>query len=62
MITWLIYFAAKKEIHVSNWHCFSALGRYFLFDVPSNSLFLVAEPVFRYLGGFPVTAGEQGNG
>jgi uncharacterized protein len=34
---------------LANWHSFKALGRYFLFDVPSNSLFQIEEPVHQYL-------------
>ncbi len=34
---------------MTNWHSFKALGRFFLFDVPSNSLFQIEEVVYRYL-------------
>ena len=34
---------------MANWHAFKALGRYFLFDVPSNSLFTIDETVYQYL-------------
>lgn len=34
-----------------NYHVFKALDRFFLFDVPSNSLFQVEEAVYRYLNG-----------
>lgn len=34
---------------MANWHSFKALGRYFLFDVPSNSFFQIDEVVYRYL-------------
>jgi uncharacterized protein len=36
---------------VSNWHSFQALGRFFLFDVPSNSLFEINQAVHDYLQG-----------
>jgi uncharacterized protein len=36
-------------LQLANWHSFKALGRYFLFDVPSNSLFQIEEPVYLYL-------------
>lgn len=39
---------------MANWHCFKALKRFFLFDVLSNSLFMVEEPVYNYLQGLPV--------
>jgi uncharacterized protein len=41
-----------------NWHAFQCLGRSFLFDVPSNSLFQIEEPVYRYLQGGEVSAAE----
>ncbi len=34
---------------MTNWHSFKALGRFFLFDVPSNSLFQIEEVVYQYL-------------
>lgn len=36
---------------MANWHCFKALERFFLFDVLSNSLFMIEEPVYDYLQG-----------
>jgi uncharacterized protein len=39
---------------MANWHCFEALKRFFLFDVLSNSLFMIEEPVYNYLQGRPV--------
>lgn len=36
---------------MKNSHVFKALDRFFLFDVTSNSLFLIEEPVYRYLKG-----------
>lgn len=36
---------------MANWHSFKALGHYFLFDVISNSLFEIAEPVHQWLQG-----------
>ncbi len=39
---------------MANWHCFEALKRFFLFDVLSNSLFMIEKPVYDYLQGFPV--------
>ncbi len=36
---------------MKNFHIFKALDRFFLFDVTSNSLFMVEEPVYRYLRG-----------
>jgi uncharacterized protein len=36
---------------MANWHCFKALKRFFLFDVLSNSLFMIEEPVYDYLQG-----------
>lgn len=39
---------------MANWHCFKALNHFFLFDVLSNSLFLIEQPVYDYLKGFPV--------
>jgi uncharacterized protein len=36
---------------MANWHSFKALDRFFLFDVPSNSLFRIAEAVHCYLQG-----------
>lgn len=32
-----------------NWHVFSVLDRWFLFDTPSNSLFSIDEPTYRVL-------------
>ena len=43
---------------MANWHSFKALGEYFLFDVPSNSLFNIAESIFNYLNDLPVGQGE----
>ncbi len=43
---------------MANWHCFKALERFFLFDVLSNSLFSVTEPVYDYLQGRPVKAAD----
>jgi uncharacterized protein len=40
---------------VANWHSFKALDRYFLFDVPSNSLFQIEEPVHHYLTQIPIS-------
>jgi uncharacterized protein len=40
---------------MANWHSFRALGRYFLLDVPSNSLFVVDHSVHQYLTGYPVS-------
>jgi uncharacterized protein len=34
---------------MANWHSFKALGRFFLFDVPSSSLFEINEAVHNYL-------------
>jgi len=39
---------------MSNWHSFKALGRFFLFDVLSNSLFEINETVHQYLHGQPI--------
>lgn len=39
---------------MTNWHSFKALGKYFLFDVPSNSLFQIEEPVHEYLSRIPL--------
>jgi uncharacterized protein len=39
---------------VANWHSFKALGRHFLFDVPTNSLFQIEEPVHQYLTHIPI--------
>lgn len=41
---------------MSNWHSFKMLGRFFLFDVPTNSLFEVDSAVHDYLEGRPVPA------
>ena len=41
---------------MKNSHVFKALDRFFLFDVPSNSLFIIEEPVYNYLKGEPVDA------
>ncbi len=40
---------------MANWHSFKALGRYFLFDVPSNSFFQIDEAVFKYLNKMPLS-------
>lgn len=45
------------KLHAANWHVFKALDRFFLFDVLSNSLFQIEEPVFNYLEGEAVPAG-----
>lgn len=42
---------------MANWHCFKALERFFLFDVLSNSLFMIEEPVYDYLQGRTVDRG-----
>ncbi|MCL6589645.1 MAG: thioether cross-link-forming SCIFF peptide maturase [Firmicutes bacterium] len=39
---------------MANWHSFKALQRFFLFDVLSNSLFLINEDIHNYLQGNPV--------
>lgn len=39
---------------MANWHSFKALGRFFLFDVITNSLFEIDETVHEYLQGAPV--------
>jgi uncharacterized protein len=44
---------------MSNWHSFEALGRFFLFDVPTNSLFAIDADVHRYLQGGPVDAARR---
>lgn len=36
---------------MANWHSFQALDRFFLFDVPTNSLFIIDEAVHDYLQG-----------
>jgi uncharacterized protein len=41
---------------LANWHSFKALQRFFLFDVLSNSLFLINEDIHNYLQGNPVSA------
>jgi uncharacterized protein len=41
---------------MKNSHVFKALDRFFLFDVPSNSLFRIEEPVYNYLKGEPIAA------
>ena len=43
------------NVQSANWHVFKALDRFFLFDVLSNSLFQLEEPVFNYLSGKPVS-------
>ena len=43
---------------MANWHCFKALKRFFLFDVLSNSLFVIEEPVYDYLQGKSVTTAD----
>ncbi|HEX3046290.1 MAG TPA: thioether cross-link-forming SCIFF peptide maturase [Bacillota bacterium] len=40
---------------MANWHSFKALQRFFLFDVLSNSLFLINEDIHNYLQGNPVS-------
>ncbi|TCL63732.1 uncharacterized protein EDC14_102016 [Hydrogenispora ethanolica] len=44
---------------MANWHAFKALGRYFLFDVRSNSLFTITETVHNYLHDLPVPEAER---
>lgn len=39
---------------MANWHSFKALGRFFLFDVITNSLFEIDEVIHRYLMGEPI--------
>ena len=41
-------------ISLANWHSFKALDHYFLFDVPSNSLFEVEAAVHNYLHNLPL--------
>ncbi len=41
---------------MANWHSFKALEKFFLFDVLTNSLFEIEEPVFKYLQGTPIDA------
>ncbi len=41
---------------MKNSHVFKALERFFLFDVPSNSLFSIAEPVYDYLSSGKIDA------
>jgi six-Cys-in-45 modification radical SAM protein len=36
-------------LDLANWHSFQALNRFFLFDVPSNSLFQIEKEVHQYL-------------
>jgi uncharacterized protein len=52
MEPWLLFFLGAENM--ANWHCFKALGRFFLFDVLSNSLFMIERPVYDYLRGGPV--------
>lgn len=44
---------------MANWHSFKALGRFFLFDVPTNSLFQIEEPVYKYLHEIPLPKAEE---
>lgn len=46
-------------LKLKNWHSFKALDKYFLFDVPSNSLFMIEAPVHQYLQGVPLSKVEQ---
>lgn len=42
---------------MANYHVFESLDRFFLFDVISNSLFLIEEPVYRHLRGETIEPG-----
>lgn len=44
---------------MSNWHSFQALGRYFLFDVLSNSLFEINQAVHDYLNGREIPESDR---
>ncbi len=44
---------------MANWHAFKALGRYFLFDVRSNSLFGINESIYNQLHDLPVPEADR---
>jgi uncharacterized protein len=50
-MAFLFILSLAGGLTMANWHSFKALDRFFLFDVPSNSLFGIDEVVHDYLQG-----------
>jgi uncharacterized protein len=53
-LLWAFFDNILGVVPLANWHSFKALGRYFLFDVPTNSLFQIEEAVHQYLIQIPL--------